>query len=798
MAKTRDPKDRAVGMIWRAVERDDAPATHVLIVGVGQFQSTKLAPLRSTVKSARDMANWFLPGETKHGNGFQHPSRPLGSLAIVLSDPEAPPGSEVDGAPVPRATFDNVKAALRAWVARAEVNEDSAAILAIFSHGQAERRRTAVLFEDAGMDPEDVHAGMTEAEQLINALSTRIPRDKLVIFDCCRMEVKLNLPHQGDIGRALIGEVADRTHHRPQVMMATQYDGFSFGGADGRPTLLGAAILEALNGCAADITDNWQVNSRRLGEITQKILGLWQEGSEELQVPDTQDNRAFIVTQGTERDELTLFVNLTEGHDIRQSRIALYQGSAAIHDSTEHGDPEPFARIIAPAGHPLRLLATKADGTLIGEDTWRAYPPVAFRKLPTGPRLDPMVTKVRAKTIAGKYKTILNFPSIETGAGREIAEFLNEETGTGSAIVTFDRSAPHDQASEHIERDFVLGSHINTDLQAILPSGNWVMNLRRPGLPPVTRYLKVDPGDLLRINISPVQPPHEWLTNAVVAGVLAADTPPSDGPEAQGPVLHQFDDSTYSSLLKPVASDGRFTLYQVRDEKEFRFQKWQGSADPANRPVWITGTGISADGRRWRERAFLPLLGGFFDYGGSKSWRVELLTDATPVHRGAHLASYAVSQQWGPLLAFLGRRAFPDAGAALRALYSYQTRQAVHGKRTNPFAAICGALVAVATSQTEALGIPDEWLENLCNWFPTLPDGAVILARHRLMQGQDASALLDEALARGTPVTSLAVDWLSEALSMIGHPRAAEARETAMSCDPHRTFTVLHLPEEQA
>lgn len=787
MAITRDPKDRAVGMIWRAVERDDASATHVLIVGVGQFQSAKFTELQSTVKSARDMADWFITDQIEHGNGFRHPSRPLGSLAILLSDPKAPQGSEVQGASVPRATFDNVKAALRAWVARAEKNEDSAAILAIFSHGQAERRRTAILFEDADTDPEDRHAGMTEAEQLINALSTRIPRDKLVIFDCCRMAVNLKLPTEGDIGRALIGEVDARPHHRPQVMMSTQYDGFSYGGADGRPTLLGSALLDALKGCAADINDRWRVNSRRLGEITQRILGLWREGSEELQVPDTQDNRAFVVTQGIARDELTLFVNLAEGHDITKARIAVYQGASAVYDSTDHGDPEPFARIKAPAGQPLRLLATRADGRLIGEDTFHAYPPVAFPKLPADQTDEPSVATDRDRSFAGAPEASVAF---ETGQGM-----------AGSAIVTFDRTEPAISANEQGEGSFAIAPGSALGYGATLPGGDWVMNLRRPGVAPVTRYLQLGPGDRVTISIPPERSPREWLANAVAAGVLAADAPPTDGPAATGPTLRLEADAAPETVIKPIAGDARFALYQVRDDQATRFNRWRAGSRDA--PIWIVGTGTGPDGRPWRERAFLPVQGGYMYYGDGESgprgpWRVELLADATPPHRGSHLAAYAASRHWGPMLAFLGRRAFPDAGAALRALGPYPVLEAVQGKVANPLAAICGALVAVATRQTKALQIPDDWLENLCNWFPTLPDGAVILARHRLMQGQDAGALLDEALARGTPVTSLAVDWLSEALSMTGHPRAAEARETAMSCDPRRTFTVLRLPVEKA
>jgi hypothetical protein len=177
-------------------------------------------------------------------------------------------------------------------------------------------------------------------------------------------------------------------------------------------------------------------------------------------------------------------------------------------------------------------------------------------------------------------------------------------------------------------------------------------------------------------------------------------------------------------------------------------------------------------------------------------WDAELLFDAQPPGRSAHMAAYAVSRDWGPMLAFLGRRAFPEAGAALRALGPYPLRKAVQGKRTNPLAAICGALVAVATHQTEALDIPEDWLQNLCTWFPTLPDGAVILARYRLHRGLEAADLLETALKRGVPVTSLAVDWLAEALAMTGHPRASKARNTAMSCDPTKVFTVLQLDAE--
>jgi len=243
MAFTIDPNDRAIGVVWLDDKLKDVPATHVLIIGVGQFASKGLSPLKSTPASALALAGWFLDGASKRAEGFANSARPLGSLAILLSEHDNGALSQVEGGPVPRATFAQTQTALEAWVTRARTHENSAAILAIFSHGQAERRRTAVLFEDYGSHELRPYAGMTEAEQLVDALSTLAPRDKLVIFDCCRMQANLQLPHQGTFGTDLIGGLSGAIPRRPQVMMSTQYDGVGFGGREGRPTLFATALL---------------------------------------------------------------------------------------------------------------------------------------------------------------------------------------------------------------------------------------------------------------------------------------------------------------------------------------------------------------------------------------------------------------------------------------------------------------------------------------------------------------------------------------------------------------------------
>ncbi len=129
--------------------------------------------------------------------------------------------------------------------------------------------------------------------------------------------------------------------------------------------------------------------------------------------------------------------------------------------------------------------------------------------------------------------------------------------------------------------------------------------------------------------------------------------------------------------------------------------------------------------------------------------------------------------RWGPLLAFLARRSFLNAGAALRSIAAdIPLRDAVKGKVANPLAALAAAQIAVATGETEALDIPEAWLRNLARWFPTLPDGPAILGRHLLRDGRkaEAAAVFAEAAGRGVPVFSLVLDWLAEGMEARGIP----------------------------
>ena len=79
MAITTDETDRKLGLIFRDPAHASAPATHVLIVGVGAYASPKLGAVTSPPISARALATWFLDGALERNQlGFPEPCAPPG------------------------------------------------------------------------------------------------------------------------------------------------------------------------------------------------------------------------------------------------------------------------------------------------------------------------------------------------------------------------------------------------------------------------------------------------------------------------------------------------------------------------------------------------------------------------------------------------------------------------------------------------------------------------------------------------------------------------------------------------
>jgi len=145
-----------------------------------------------------------------------------------------------------------------------------------------------------------------------------------------------------------------------------------------------------------------------------------------------------------------------------------------------------------------------------------------------------------------------------------------------------------------------------------------------------------------------------------------------------------------------------------------------------------------------------------------------------------------------------------EADDDLAAVVGRSAQDALYDKRASPLGA-CAAGYALLGSSVPGVEEPwHPWLHNLSNWFPWMPDGAVLLARLRLMNARDdedaASALttLHDALGRGLPCYRRGLEWLLQAmLRFPDDPIVAAVRpslnDVAARLDMQEVFTTLMI-----
>jgi hypothetical protein len=151
----------------------------------------------------------------------------------------------------------------------------------------------------------------------------------------------------------------------------------------------------------------------------------------------------------------------------------------------------------------------------------------------------------------------------------------------------------------------------------------------------------------------------------------------------------------------------------------------------------------------------------------------ELLIDRSPaddVRRIVQLESQ-LGDQGGALAcaAKLWRRYTTEhVAAAVQESETKELRAVIEKKIKSPLAATVAALVLLRANRLDRL--PQAWLKNLADWFPQLPDGAILYAERRLREKQTtktgATRALEEAAEyllmvseRGIPRTCEAFDY---------------------------------------
>jgi hypothetical protein len=832
MSITTSDADRDVGVVYLDPGLQVSPSTHALIIGVGQYASNRLPPVSSPPIAARAMTEWFLDGALGRGsNGFKNPRKPLCSLGVLLS--ELPQGtlSDVEGAGVPRATFVNVKKAVRSWVARARAHSENLLFLFISSHGESFGRRTAFLLEDYGMDQDDVTAGMSEIEQFVESLSNVDPEQQLLIFDCCRTPTSLGLRFDQEFGARLINPAAASglPARRPHVLRSTGLGTEAYGRKDA-PTLFAQALLDSLKGLAASPNDGWTVDTHGLGHIAARLLGLHIRDGQALQQPESQLSTPFVISVAAPTDNATVFVSLAPEHDFSTSRIRVMDGQALIEEVIGAARLPPFARLELPKYQARTIKALDAAGGTIGETRIEPLPPVAFRELPERLSVTRSSGDRSLDVDLGKERIVLSVASTDTPTLASVVATLNrrgEDTDSAKTVVL---SADKSETTIEIAPgwytiDLAIANGRTRSIEAEVKPGTTVdVKLDLSGTPRDLSEIELaDLSDFKLGRATEVWEPaaRAWLQELGASKEKIMALGPPGGMVLTAPIPFLLglpghspraaDNNNVQALaLGAINRTHNGLTIAINDTETRRLPGRLGprplAPELADRPAWaaIIGPG-------WREIVAVPSLGvsGKYLYdaqGVADPWTPELIVDALAGTTASHVTSVARTRQWSGLLDFLTLRDFKRSAIVLDGLMTeVAIRSALVEKVENPLVATAGALVALASGRIDQAQIPEQWFWNLANWFPGLADGPVIVARLLLSQKDFATRraaaktqLLD-AYRRGIPVYSLAVDWLAQGLDAFGDDPdtsepASNARRVAQLSDPTRAFTVLRIP----
>ncbi|HEY8610170.1 MAG TPA: caspase family protein [Roseomonas sp.] len=800
---------REDGLVYLDQALAQMPATHVLIVGIGDYRSGRLSPLTSPTVSAREFSSWFT--DLARGR-FRHPACPLGSVAVVLSEPGANP-SMVGGGPVPRGTFAEVRRAMRSWLNRINSHKDNLAFLYVACHGESSRNQTGILLEDFDSDAMDATAGMSEVGQLVGSLENATAVQQLLLFDCCRTPTNLDLPFDTQFGTPLLvlkKPLGDHGETRRQWLIFATSQGEEATGRKNRTTLFADALIQCLNGAAADpADDDWPVRPGLLIDRLTRLLALHRLPGERLQAPSGRVTSSFTITHPGEPKEVPIYFSC--------ENAALWK-DASIILSPEHGSElsvrpqpnDPFAVARLP---PLTKLMAKMVSTtemqpvaltLRGSAAFVEFRqrsavtsvvvPGGIADLPAGKAVrrpgavDPPFNfdlEVKRLVLQGRSHPVLPV----------LVVFVRGPYSTAPSVSLEILST--DSGSKSVKKHV---SAFNTASEFMLRSGEYVVTARAPGADPRSEQVVVQEGRRVTVEFKFPTPPHKWLVAATIMGLIDIDVPAKSSTKLLGVAVNGRGQEMRLDLSKDAGVGTPFDVREAIADARFRRLDIKVARRRREDPVFQRPLFLSVRSGDRAELAVVPHTPETLR--GDQAWSVHLLLQHSS-EQHAPLAHVVVeSDRWMSLLGFLTKRDFVSAKAVLEAS---EYLEALERKLANPIAATAAALVAVGLADPAADKLWDPWLHNLSNWFPCLPDGPIILGRRLLTRARSAKQVAEArrwllmGFDRGAPFFSLSADWLARSLeSLPGSDaelmeRRVTARRFAQLVDPQQPFTVIRV-----
>ncbi|MBZ9801094.1 caspase family protein [Mesorhizobium sp. ES1-6] len=815
-----DTRRREQGLVYIDPGLTDIAATHTLIIGVGDFPDTdEMQTLSSTTASARAVADWFLGplAQSSARPAFRNSYRPLGSLAVVLSERDIPrPAcSTYAGGSVPRATFENASQAVWEWVVRLNSHEENLAVLLVCSHGKSNGPRTAFILEDYGSKVRNRTFGMSEVEQLVSALQVARPLDQLLIFDCCRTEADGDLPWDIGYGEKFIQPRPLQNDHgktRQQFILRSTALGAVALGRPGKTSIFIDGLLRSLNGVGSDpTTTDWPVRPSTLYSGLERMLILHRLPNEELQLAESKIVRNFAIHYPRKTADVPVFVSFNDPSEWPRSRISMLAGNDWRKRLT--GKEQPlFAEVRIPRGASL-TASSRRDGRQNGEAQADIYPPAFFLALD-----EPALPAQNLKPM-GQHR------GTSGRDGSPVAAFAVSVVGSGSvksgAIVTVS-ALDIEGWQTSISVDILRKQGAEQPPRIKVPfHGAFRIEVRTPVGVTLTRIERIEPREVKHLVFEIPPTSHDRL-NERPRESGTAQSWRRDAPISVETVTLDVSVGNRAGYISaPMRIGLGIEISPPQHERirrvsltDLREVVWNDGIQAPPRMVFLA---LETNGRR--EAAAVPSLGEAA-LMQAKPWFPHVVINlAAP--RDAFFSSVTIGQNdvlgidasdWSGLLGFLAVRDFESAGLILGSGHGQLGDTAVDSVRmkgTNPFAAVAGALVLVAMGGDAPLRLRSrasgDWLRNLADWFPSIADGPIVfgwrvLSTARNREGRMAALpYFLEGLARGVPAYSLSVEYLARGLERLAVENAAlgeqakAARALANRVDPRQAFTVVRL-----
>ncbi|MGA1867759.1 MAG: caspase family protein [bacterium] len=339
----------------KSLVNSNSPATHVLIIGVGNYPHLPggssehkteshggMKQLSSPPLSARKIADWC-------AKKFKNRNKPLGSISLLVSESNPAPlkfeGAQNSIIPKP-ANISNVKAAVEEWFELGDKNEENLLVFFFCGHGIAKGiDEQALLLEDYGKSRLKPMEGSIDFMAFQRGMRRCAASQQCFFIDACRVisDIAIDTTEKGD---SIIQDSLERPYSsiwEPSVFFST-VGGEAAYGRNNQVSLYTEHLLDALNGTGSDDREPdgiWRVSTNHLQIALSESM---RKNGPQIQVPMAGKMTKFYINELAEppRVPVTIYCNPEIANN--QAKLS-YLLNGNIFDTREPR-PEPWIATI--------------------------------------------------------------------------------------------------------------------------------------------------------------------------------------------------------------------------------------------------------------------------------------------------------------------------------------------------------------------------------------------------------------------------------------------------------------------